>query len=91
MESPDDEDDLTLVQASAGLLSDLEAALPKLLWKTQKNKSDDRRVHVLVKRRDLDYVIRLVHLGPESMYEGSLTSWCRSNLFKANRNCWTHD
>jgi hypothetical protein len=67
MESPDDEDDLKLVQASAGLLSALEAALPKLLWKASKNQSNRRRVHIEVKRRDLDYVIRLVHLGHESM------------------------
>lgn len=60
MESPDDEDDLKLVKASAGLLFDLEAALPKLLWKAKKNDTNLQRVHTRVKRRDLNYVINLV-------------------------------
>ena len=33
MEAPDDDDDLKLVKASAGLLADFEASLPKVLWK----------------------------------------------------------
>lgn len=61
MESPDEDDDLKLVKASAGLLSDLESALPKLLWKPSKDGSHGR-VHTQTWRRDLDYVIRLVRL-----------------------------
>ena len=60
MESPDDEDDLKLVKASASLLSDLEAAIPKLLRKPPKNGSSQGQVHTQVRRRDLDYVIKLV-------------------------------
>lgn len=63
MESADDDDDLKLVQASAGLLSDLESALPKLLWKPTKSGNTRGRVHSQVKRRDLDYIIRLVNLS----------------------------
>jgi hypothetical protein len=60
MESPDDEDDLKLVKASAGLLNDLEASLPKLLWKRSKTGTGHGPVHKWVKHRDLEYVIRLV-------------------------------
>ncbi|KAK3709468.1 hypothetical protein LTR37_010841 [Vermiconidia calcicola] len=60
METTEDEDDLKLVQASAGLLSDLEAALPKLLWRPSTTGSGRGEVHRQVKRRDLDYVIRLI-------------------------------
>jgi hypothetical protein len=91
MEGPDDEDDFKLVKASAGLLSDLEAALPKLLWKASKNTSDARRVHTEVKQRDLDYSIRLVYLSHESMQKRKLMHQHRLNLFKANRNCLTQD
>lgn len=91
MESPDDDDDLKLVQASAGLLSDLEAALPKLLWKAPKSNSNIRRVHTQVKRRDLNYIIALVHLHHKSMATGALMFWCRLSPFKANRNCLTRD
>ncbi|KAK3066471.1 hypothetical protein LTR53_017174, partial [Teratosphaeriaceae sp. CCFEE 6253] len=60
MEAADDDDELKLIQASANLLTDLEAALPKILWRL--NKSDGQRghVHSRVKRRDLDYVIKLI-------------------------------
>ena len=62
MEGADDEDDVKLVKASATLLSDLEDALPKLLWKRKRKDGDVIRVHTQVKQRDLDYVIRLVML-----------------------------
>ena len=91
MESPDDEDDLKLIQASAGLLSDLEAALPKLFWKASKNKSDGRRVHTYIKRKDLEYIIRLVYLSHKSTEKRRLMIWCRLNPSKANRNCSTRD
>lgn len=59
MENSEEEDDLKLVKASASLLADLENALPKLLSKPAKSGSG-RRLHTRVKRRDLDYVTRLV-------------------------------
>ena len=59
MEALEEEDDLKLVRASVGLLSDLEAALPKVLWKSERG-SHRGRVHTQVKRRDLEYVIKLV-------------------------------
>ena len=59
MEALEEEDDLKLVRASVGLLSDLEAALPKVLWKSKRG-SHGGRVHTQVKRRDLEYVFKLV-------------------------------
>lgn len=57
MENADEEDDLKLVKASAGLLNDLEHDLPRLLFKQSKS---HRRVHTRVKKRDLDRVANLV-------------------------------
>ena len=59
MENAEDDEDLRLVKASASLLADLEDALPKILWKPSKS-GIDRKVHTQVKRRDLDYVTKLV-------------------------------
>ena len=56
----DDDDDLKLVKASAGLLSDLESALPRLLWRPAKNGNHRGCVHTQIKQRDLDYVLKLV-------------------------------
>lgn len=50
------DDELKLMRASAGLLSDLQVALSRLLWK----RGDKGRVHHLVRSRDLDHVIQLV-------------------------------
>ncbi|KAH0297034.1 cell morphogenesis protein-like protein, partial [Aureobasidium melanogenum] len=50
------DDELQLMRASAELLSDLQAALSKLLWK----RGDKGRVHHLVRSRDLNHVIQLV-------------------------------
>ncbi|KAH0174553.1 cell morphogenesis protein-like protein, partial [Aureobasidium melanogenum] len=50
------DDELQLMRASAELLSDLQTALSKLLWK----RGDKGRVHHLVRSRDLDHVIQLV-------------------------------
>lgn len=61
MEQTEEEDDVRLAKASAGLLSDLELHLPKLLWKSPKSGNDShRRVHSRVRRKDLDYIINLV-------------------------------
>lgn len=62
MENNEDEDDVKLARASAGLLADLEASLPKLLWKASPTPSAKRRVHSCLRRRDLDYVLDLVCL-----------------------------
>ncbi|KAF4556425.1 Tubulin folding cofactor D-like protein [Elsinoe fawcettii] len=53
----DEEDDLQLVKASAQLLSDLEAALPRLLWRKGKA---EQQPHRYVKNADLDRVISLI-------------------------------
>lgn len=66
MESAEDDEDLKLVQASAGLLDDLEASLPKLLWKHSKTGNGHGRVHTHIKRRDLEYVSKLVWV-PEDL------------------------
>lgn len=55
MENADEEDDLKLIKASAGLLTDLEHDLPRLLFKP-----GQRRAHTRVKKRDLDRVVNLV-------------------------------
>ncbi|KAI4738824.1 hypothetical protein E4T50_10722 [Aureobasidium sp. EXF-12298] len=50
------DEELQLMRASAELLSDLQAALSKLLWK----RGDKGHVHHLVRSRDLDHVIQLI-------------------------------
>ncbi|KAF2488225.1 armadillo-type protein [Neohortaea acidophila] len=60
MENADDDDDLRLAQASAGLIADLELALPKILWKRRRTGDPRGRVHIQVRQRDLDYAIRLL-------------------------------
>lgn len=57
----EEDDELQLIRASPGLLSDLQTALSKLLWK----QGGQNRVHQLVRLRDLDHVIRLVYI-PET-------------------------
>ena len=86
METAEDEDDLKLVQASAGLLSDLEVALPKLLWNPSKTGSSHGRVHTQVKRRDLDHVIELVRVYRLKALGMTLIAGNRSNHSKASRN-----
>ncbi|GAM85092.1 hypothetical protein ANO11243_030950 [Dothideomycetidae sp. 11243] len=54
----DDQDDALVVKASATLLHDLEAALPKILWKHQHGRA--LRVHRYVKWRALDHLIGLI-------------------------------
>jgi hypothetical protein len=60
MEYNEEDDDIKLAKASAGLLADLESCLPKLLWKPSRTKAERGRVHSHVRRKDLDYVINLV-------------------------------
>lgn len=60
MENADDEDDLKLIKASAGLLADLEHDLPRLLFKPSKSRPGHQRAHTRVKKRDLDRVVNLV-------------------------------
>ncbi|KAK5107621.1 hypothetical protein LTR62_000956 [Meristemomyces frigidus] len=55
----EDDADLKLVQASATLLSDLQIALPKILWR-QAEGVEHGRVHTRVRQRDLDYAVRLI-------------------------------
>ncbi|KAI5276405.1 hypothetical protein E4T47_00731 [Aureobasidium subglaciale] len=50
------DDDLQMIRASPGLLTDLQVALKKLLFK----RGISSRVHSLVRSRDLDHVIQLV-------------------------------
>ncbi|KAK4900625.1 hypothetical protein LTR27_002341 [Elasticomyces elasticus] len=59
-EITDDDADLKLVQASVSLLSDLESALPKLLWRPSKTEGKHGPVHPRAKRRDHDYIINLI-------------------------------
>ena len=62
MEPNEEEDDVKLARASAGLLADLESCLPKVLWKPCRNDGERGRVHSYVRRKDVDYVINLVCL-----------------------------
>lgn len=57
---PEDDEDLSLVRASATLLEDLESSLPKILWKPAGPTLRTKRVHQYVKARDLDKIIALV-------------------------------
>ncbi|KAF7193906.1 Tubulin-specific chaperone D [Pseudocercospora fuligena] len=59
MENADEEDDLKLVKASAGLLADLEDELPKSLWKGS-TQARPRQAHTKVRRRELDRVVNLI-------------------------------
>jgi len=61
MEANDEDEDVKLARASAGLLADLESCLQKVLWKkpTQNNITHGR-VHSRVRQKDLDYLINLV-------------------------------
>lgn len=59
METHKDDDDLKLAKASAGLLSDLERDLPKILWKA-KSHPGRKHGHTQVKVRDLNRVISYV-------------------------------
>jgi hypothetical protein len=60
MEYNEEDDDIKLARASAGLLADLESCLPKVLWKPSRTKAERGRVHSHVRRKDLDYTINLV-------------------------------
>ena len=88
-ETVDEDDDLKLVTASANLLDNLEASLPKLLWKPSKTDATHGRVHRVVKRRDLDYVIKLVRQSNDLRGRTSLMASDRSSHFKASLNCLT--
>ncbi|KAL1303547.1 hypothetical protein AAFC00_006919 [Neodothiora populina] len=52
----EEDDDIRLVRASASLLDDLEHSLPRLLWKAKPQK----RVHQLVRKKDLNHVLQLI-------------------------------
>jgi hypothetical protein len=62
MEANDEDADVKLARASAGLLSDLELCLQKVLWKkpAQSDTAAHGRVHTRVRQKDLDYIINLV-------------------------------
>jgi hypothetical protein len=62
MEHNEEDDDIKLAKASAGLLADLESCLPKVLWKPSRTKAERGRVHSNVRRKDLDYIISIVCL-----------------------------
>lgn len=62
MENNEEDEDAKLARASAGLLADLEASLPQLLWKTSRSSPGERRLHSCIRRRDLDYLLNLVCL-----------------------------
>ncbi|GAB7330998.1 hypothetical protein MBLNU13_g02503t1 [Cladosporium sp. NU13] len=62
MEGNDEDEDVKLARASAGLLSDLESCLQKVLWKklAQNDTAAHGRVHSRVRQKDLDYIINLI-------------------------------
>ncbi|RMY14724.1 hypothetical protein D0868_01291 [Hortaea werneckii] len=60
MEGNDDDTDLQLIKASSTLLSDLQDALPKALWRPSRTDSARGRVHSQVRQRDLDYILKLI-------------------------------
>jgi hypothetical protein len=61
MEANDEDEDVKLARASAGLLADLESCLQKVLWKKPaQNHTAHGGVHSRVRLKDLDYIINLV-------------------------------
>lgn len=61
MEANDEDEDVKLARASAGLLADLELCLQKVLWKKPApNHTTHGRVHSRVRQKDFDYLINLV-------------------------------
>ncbi|KAI7135785.1 hypothetical protein KC352_g30542, partial [Hortaea werneckii] len=60
MGSNDDDADLQLIKASPSLLSDLQDALPRALWRPAKTDSAPGRVHSQVRQRDLDNILQLI-------------------------------
>ena len=60
METVEEDGDIKLARASAGLLADLESCLPKLLWKPSRDSAARGPVHSRVRQKDLDYIINLV-------------------------------
>jgi hypothetical protein len=64
MEGNDEDEDIKLARASAGLLADLESCLQKVLWKPSQNHTAHGRVHSRVRQKDLDYIINLVGPSP---------------------------
>jgi len=66
MEHNEEDDDVKLARASAGLLADLESCLPKVLWKPTPTRTNAKRgrVHSHVRCKDLDYLINLVCMLP---------------------------
>ncbi|OJD35564.1 beta-tubulin cofactor d [Diplodia corticola] len=55
-----DDEDIRLQRASAGLLSDLRSSLGKILWKSTPASAGHRRIHRLVRQRDLDRLLSFV-------------------------------
>jgi hypothetical protein len=64
MEANDEDEDVKLARASAGLLADLESCLQKGLWKPARDHAQRGRVHSRVRQKDLDYIINLVCSHP---------------------------
>jgi hypothetical protein len=56
----EEDSDIKLARASAGLLADVELCLPKLLWKPSRTNAERGQVHSRVRRKDVDYIINLV-------------------------------
>lgn len=63
-ENETEDEELKLIKASAGLLADFEAELPKVLWKTIS--SSPKRVHKHVTKHDLNRLVQLV--CPENVF-----------------------
>ncbi|KAL1628757.1 hypothetical protein SLS54_001445 [Diplodia seriata] len=59
MDANDDED-IRLQRASVGLLSDLRSSLEKVTWKTTPVPTGRRRVHRVVRQRDLDRLLSFI-------------------------------
>ncbi|KAF2103374.1 hypothetical protein NA57DRAFT_63931 [Rhizodiscina lignyota] len=55
-----EDDDIRLQKASASLITDLISVLDTILWRRRAHVSDKRRVHRLVRRRDLEKAIALI-------------------------------
>ena len=80
-----EDDELRLVRASASLLADLEASIPKLLWKLSRSSTGHLQVHRYVKEKELAYVKTLVYLA-QHVYRPACLTARRLSPFKESRS-----
>lgn len=86
MEAAED-DELQLLRISEGLVADLQKLLRRVLWKKPASEiADERKVHRVVKLRDLERLIQKVYPCRVKRCYHSDTMY-RLSHFNRNHNC----